>query len=125
MLGWLLILWRFLAVYAWLGGPLYAFDLLKNGDDDLRVLVICSLPVALVLVGSFGLDFTKPARFLVRIGMFGAVALLLLDAFATLCYLFYWPGYREPWLVLSGLAAGFVAALGYLVLARTYLARMR
>ena len=125
MLGWLLIVWRFVTIYAWLGGPLYVFDLVKNGDDDLRAIVIASIPIALMLVGSFGFNFAKAGRVLVRVGLFGSVAMFLLCAFATASFLFYWPGYRNELLVITGLAAGFLATISYLVFARTYLARPR
>ena len=125
MLGWMLIVWRFVTIYAWLGGPLYVFDLLKNGDEDLKTIIICSVPIALMLFGSLGFNFDKRGRLLVRIGLFGSVSLLLLDGFATVAYLFYWPGYRDQLLVITGLAAGFLAALSYIVFARTYLARPR
>jgi hypothetical protein len=125
VLGWLLIVWRFVAIFSWLGAPLYTFDLIKNGDDDLRAIVICSLPIALMVLGSLGFNFEKSGRLLVRVGLFGAVAALLLDGFATLAYLFYWPGYRDPTLMVAGLAAGFLAAFGYMLLARTYLSRPR
>jgi hypothetical protein len=125
VLGWLLIIWRFVAIFSWLGGPLYVFDLIKNGDEDLPSVVICSLPIALMVFGSLGFNFEKPGRFLVRVGLFGAVASILLDGFATISYLFYWPGYRDPTLIVAGLAAGFVAAFAYMLLARTYLSRPR
>jgi len=125
VLGWLLIVWRFVTIYAWLGGPLYAFDLIKNGDKDLPAIVITSIPIALMLLGSAGFNFEKAGRLLVRIGLFGSISLLLLDIFATVCFLFYWPGYRDELLVVTGLAAGFLAALSYLILARTYLSRPR
>lgn len=125
MLGWLLILWRVVAIFSWVGGPLYTFDLLKNGDEDLRVVIFCSLPITLMVVGSLGFNFAKPGRLLVRIGLFGSVASLLLDGFATVAYLFYWPGYRDPMLVTAGLVAGFVSSVAYLLLARTYLSRPR
>ena len=125
MLGRFLIAWRFVTIYAWLGGPLYVFDLIKNGDDDLRAIIITSIPLALMLVGSAGFNFERSGRLLVRIGLFGSVAMLLLNAFATLSYLFYWPGYRDQLLVITGLAAGFLAALSYLAFARSYLNRPR
>ena len=125
MLCWLLIIWRFVTVYAWLGGPLYVFDLIKNGDEDLKAIIFTSVPIALMLVGSLGFNFEQRGRFLVRIGLFGSVAMFLLTAFATICYLFYWPGYRDELLVITGLAAGFVTSLSYLLLARTYLSRPR
>ncbi|MBA3498878.1 MAG: hypothetical protein M4D80_14310 [Myxococcota bacterium] len=125
MLGWMLIAWRFVTVYAWLGGPLYVFDLIKNGDKDLQAIVICSLPTALMLVGSLGFNFEKRGRLLVRIGLFGSISMLLLDGFATVAYLLYWPGYRDQLLVMTGLGAGFVAALSFVVFARTYLGRPR
>lgn len=125
MLGWFLIVWRFLAVFSWLGGPLYTFDLIKNGDEDLKAIVICSSPIALMMLGSLGFNFEKSGRLLVRVGLFGAVSSLILDGFATLAYLFYWPGYRDPTLMVAGLAAGFIAAFGYMLLARTYLSRPR
>lgn len=125
MLGWMLIGWRFITIYAWLGGPLYVFDLIKNGDVDPRALVICSLPIALMLIGSLGFNFEKRGRLLVRVGLFGSISLLLLDGFATVSYLFYWPGYRDELLVTTGLAAGFFAALSFVLLARTYLGRPR
>ena len=125
MLGWLLILWRFVAIFSWLGGPLYTFDLVKNGDEDLKAIIFCSAPIALMIVGSLGFNFEKPGRVLVRVGLFGAVASLLLNGFATIAYLFYWPGYRDPMLMAAGLVAGFVASFAYLLLARTYLSRPR
>ena len=125
VLGSLLIVWRFVAIFSWLGGPLYTFDLLKNGDEDLPVVLACSAPIALMLVGSLGFTFAKRGRLLVRVGLFGAVASLLLDGFATLAYLFYWPGYRDPMLMTAGLVAGFLAAFAYMIVARTYLARPR
>jgi hypothetical protein len=125
VLGWMLIVWRFVAVYAWLGGPLYVFDLLKNGDDDLKTIVICSVPIALMLIGSLGFNFEKRGRLLVRVGLFGSISLILLDGFATVSYLFYWPGYRDQLLVITGLGAGFLAALSYVIFARTYLNRPR
>ena len=125
MLGWLLILWRFVAIFSWLGGPLYTFDLVKNGDDDMPVIIFCSVPIALMILGSLGFNFEKPGRLLVRVGLFGAVASLLLNGFATIAYLFYWPGYRDPTLMVAGLVAGFVASLAYMLLARTYLSRPR
>lgn len=125
MLGWLLVIWRFVTIYAWLGGPLYVFDLLKNGDKDLPVVIVCSIPTALMVIGSSGFNFETAGRFLVRIGLFGSVSLLLVDGFATVSFLFYWPGYRDEWLVISGLAAGFLASLSYIILARTYLSRPR
>jgi hypothetical protein len=125
VLGWMLIAWRFVTVYAWLGGPLYVFDLLKNGDEDLKTIVICSIPIALMLVGSLGFNFEKRGRLLVRIGLFGSISLILLDGFATVAYLFYWPGYRDHLLVMTGLGAGFLAALSFVLFARTYLARPR
>ena len=125
VLGTFLIVWRFVAVFSWLGGPLYTFDLIKNGDEDVKAIVICSLPIALMIVGSLGFNFEKSGRLLVRIGLFGAVASLILDGFATLAYLFYWPGYRDPALMVAGLAAGFIAAFGYMLLARTYLGRVK
>ena len=121
----MLIAWRFVTIYAWLGGPLYVFDLLKNGDDDLKTIIFCSIPIALMLIGSLGFNFEKRGRLLVRIGLFGSISLILLDGFATLAYLFYWPGYRDQLLVITGLGAGFVAALGFILFARTYLARPR
>ena len=125
MLGWLLIIWRFVAIFSWLGGPLYVFDLIKNGDQDLPAIVICSIPIALMVIGSLGFNFEKSGRILVRVGMFGSISLLLLDAFATICFLFYWPGYRDERLIIAGLAAGFLAALSYMLLARSYLSRPR
>lgn len=125
MLGWLLIAWRFLTIYAWLGGPLYVFDLIKNGDDDLKSIIVASIPTALMLIGSAGFNFEKAGRLLVRIGLFGSVAMVLLDAFATVCFLFYWPGYRDELLVITGLAAGFLASISYVIFARTYLGRPR
>lgn len=125
MLGWMLIGWRFITIYAWLGGPLYVFDLIKNGDQDPRALVICSIPIALMLIGSLGFNFEKRGRSLVRVGLFGSISLLLLDGFATISYLFYWPGYRDELLIMTGLAAGFLAALSFMLLARTYLSRPR
>ena len=120
-----MIAWRFVAVVAWLGGPLYTFDLVKNGDEDMTAIVCCSLPVALMLIGSFGFNFDKRGRFLVRVGLFGSVSLLLLDAFATLSFLFYWPGQRDEWRIIAGRVAGFLAALSYLMFARSYLSRPR
>jgi hypothetical protein len=125
VLGWLLIVWRFLAVFAWLGGPLYTFDLVKNGDEDMTALVCCSLPSALMVLGSLGFNFDKRGRILVRVGMFGSISLLLLDAFATVSFLFYWPGQRDEWLIIAGLAAGFLTALSFILLARSYLSRPR
>lgn len=125
MLGWLLIVWRFVTIYAWLGGPLYVFDLVKNGDRDLPVVVVSALPIALMLLGSAGFNFEKAGRFLVRVGLFGSISLLLVDVFATVAYLFYWPGYRDELLVITGLAAGYLAAASYILLARTYLSRPR
>jgi hypothetical protein len=125
VLGWLLIAWRFLTIYAWLGGPLYVFDLIKNGDDDLKSIIVASIPTALMLIGSAGFNFEKAGRLLVRIGLFGSVAMVLLDAFATVCFLFYWPGYRDELLVITGLAAGFLASISYVIFARTYLGRPR
>jgi len=125
VLGWLLIAWRFVTIYAWLGGPLYLFDLIKNGDDDLKSIIITSIPIALMLIGSAGFNFEKAGRLLVRIGLFGSVAMFLLVAFATVCYLFYWPGYRDELLVVTGLAAGFLTTISYVILARTYLSRPR
>lgn len=122
MLGWLLIVWRFVTIYAWLGGPLYVFDLIKNGDQDLKAIVIASLPIALMLVGSFGFS---GARVLVRIGLFGTVSMFLLCGFATVAYLFYWPGQRDALLVITGLVAGFLSTISYGLFARTYLARPR
>jgi hypothetical protein len=57
--------------------------------------------------------------------LFGAVALLLMNIFATVCHLFYWPGYRNETMLVAGFVAGFVAAVSYLLLARTYLSRPR
>mgnify|MGYP003483222186 CR=1 FL=1 len=125
MLGWLLIAWRFLTIYAWLGGPLYVFDLIKNGDDDLPSIIITSIPIALMLIGSAGFNFEKAGRLLVRIGLFGSVAMFLLCGFATVSHLFYWPGHRAELLVITGLVAGFVATISYAIFARTYLARPR
>ena len=125
MLGWMLIAWRFVTIYAWLGGPLYVFDLLKNGDDDLKTIIFCSVPIALMLIGSLGFNFEKRGRLLVRIGLFGSISMILLGGFATVAYLFYWPGYRDQLLVITGLAAGFIAAFSYIIFARTYLARPR
>jgi hypothetical protein len=125
VLGWLLIAWRFITVYAWLGGPLYVFDLIKNGESDPKAIVFTSLPIALMLFGSLGFNFEKRGRLLVRVGLFGSVSLLLLDAFATICFLFYWPGYRDELLIITGLGAGFIAALSYLLFARQYLNRPR
>jgi hypothetical protein len=125
VLGWLLILWRFIAIFSWMGAPLYTFDLLKNGDEDLKAIVFCTVPIALMVIGSLGFNFEKRGRFLVRIGLFGAVSALLLNAFATICHLFYWPGYRNELLLIAGLVAGFVASLSYLLLSRTYLSRPR
>lgn len=125
VLGWLLIFWRFVAVFAWLGGPLYTFDLVKNGDQDMTAIVFCSLPIALMVIGSLGFNFEKSARYLVRVGLFGSIALLLLDAFATISFLFYWPGYRDERLIIAGLIAGFLAAASYILLARSYLSRPR
>jgi hypothetical protein len=123
VLGWLLIFWRFVAIFSWLGAPLYTFDLIKNGDEDYPAIVICSSPIALMIIGSLGFNFQKPGRLLVRVGLFGSVAHVLLVAFATISYLFYWPGYRDELLIVSGLIAGAVAALSYMLLARTYLSR--
>lgn len=125
VLGWLLIVWRFVTIFAWLGGPLYTFDLVKNGDDDMTALVSCSLPIALMIIGSLGFNFEKRGRILVRVGMFGSILLLLLDAFATFSFLFHWPGQRDERLIIAGLVAGFLAALSYIVLARSYLSRPR
>jgi hypothetical protein len=120
-----MIVWRFVAVYAWLGGPLYVFDLIKNGDEDLKAIVIASVPTALMLVGSLGFNFAKSGRLLVRVGLFGSVAMFLLCGFATISHLFYWPGHRAELLVITGLVAGFVATISYAIFARTYLARPR
>lgn len=125
MLGWLLIVWRFVTIFSWLGGPLYTFDLVKNGDKDLPMIVICSVPISLMVLGSTGFNFERARRFLVRVGVFGSVSLLMMNAFATISYLFYWPGYRDQWLVVSGLVAGFVCAVSYILLARSYLSRPR
>jgi hypothetical protein len=125
VLGWLLIVWRFLAVFAWLGGPLYTFDLVKNGDEDMTALVCCSLPSALMVLGSLGFNFDKRGRILVRVGMFGSISLLLINAFATVSCLFFWPGERKASVLVAGLIAGFLAALWYLLLARSYLSRPR
>jgi hypothetical protein len=125
VLGWLMIVWRFVTVYAWLGGPLYVFDMIKNGDEDIKAIVIASVPTALMLVGSLGFNFDKSGRLLVRVGLFGSVAMFLLCGFATVSYLFYWPGQRADLLVITGLAAGFLATISYAMFARTYLARPR
>jgi hypothetical protein len=123
VLGGMLIVWRFVAMVSWLGGPLYLFDLLKNGDDDLPVAAICTAPIALMMVGSFGFNASRIGRTLVRFGMFGSVSMLLLDCFATACFVFYWSGDRDEHIIIAGLAAGFIAAGSYLALARTYLSR--
>jgi hypothetical protein len=125
VLGWLIIVWRFVVVVAWLGGPLYTFDLVKNGDEDMTAIICCSLPIALMMIGSFGYNFQKAGRVLVRVGLFGSISLLLLDAFATVSFLFYWPGQRDERLIIAGLVAGFVAALSFIMLARSYLSRPR
>src|SRR5687767_5290519 len=108
-----------------MGAPLYTFDLIKNGDEDLPAIVICSLPIALMVLGSTGFNFERASRFLVRVGLFGAIAHLLLNAFATISFLYYWPGYREPMLITAGLIAGGVTALAFILLARSYLSRPR
>ncbi len=123
MLGRLLIVWRFVAIFSWIGAPLYTFDLIKNGDEDVKAVVLCSIPIALTVLGSAGFNFERAGRFLVKIGLFGAVSLLLLNIFATLCHLFYWPGYRDETMLIAGLVAGFLASISYLMLARTYLSR--
>jgi hypothetical protein len=124
VLGLLMIVWRFVAVFAWLGGPLYTYDLVKNGDNDTTVLVVSTLPIVFMVNGSLGFNWRR-GRILVRVGMFGSISLLLINAFATVSFLFFWPGERKASVLVAGLVAGFLAALWYLLLARSYLSRPR
>jgi predicted MFS family arabinose efflux permease len=124
VLGLLMIVWRFVAVFAWLGGPLYTYDLVKNGDNDTTVLVVSTLPIVFMVNGSLGFNWRR-GRILVRVGMFGSISLLLINAFATVSCLFFWPGERKASVLVAGLIAGFLAALWYLLLARSYLSRPR
>jgi hypothetical protein len=124
VLGLLMIVWRFVAMFAYLGGPLYTYDLVKNGDNDTTVLVVSTLPIVFMVNGSLGFNWRR-GRILVRVGMFGSISLLLINAFATVSFLFYWPGERKESVLIAGLIAGFLAALWYLLLARTYLSRPR
>jgi hypothetical protein len=124
VLGLLMIVWRFVAVFAWLGGPLYTYDLVKNGDNDTTVLVVSTLPIVFMVNGSLGFNWRR-GRILVRVGMFGSISLLLINAFSTVSCLFFWPGERKASVLVAGLIAGFLAALWYLLLARSYLSRPR
>jgi len=122
-----LLVIRLLAIASSVGGPLYVYDLLKASPKDLRMFAICFAPIAMMVLGS--LAFGDPpsdrlARLAVRVGLFGAIALVLIDAYTV------WSvarGGTHPNLlmILVGTAIGGVTSVLYVLLARAFLTRPR
>lgn len=122
-----LLVVRLLALASAAGGPLYVYDLLKASPQDWRLFAICFAPVGLMVFGS--LAFGDPpsstfARLSVRLGLFGAMALLILDAF-TAWSLVRGGTHPNLSLIVAGTAIGALASALYILLARAFLSRPR
>lgn len=122
-----LLVLRLLALLSAAGGPLYLYDDLKRAPQDWQILGFCFAPIAMMLFGS--LSFGDPpgarmARGAVRLGLFGAVALALMNAY-TVFGMITRPAHPNQLMILAGVTVGFFASAAYTLLARTFLARPR
>ncbi len=116
---------RVLVLLSSAGGPLYLYDLLASGPRDIRIFAFCFAPVALMLLGSLSIGDPPSARltrFWVRLGLFGAIALALMNAF-TIYFLINGESHRYPVVIIAGVAVGALASVLYGMLARAFLNR--
>lgn len=118
---------RLLAPASAVGGPLYVYDLMKAAPHDLRMLAFCFAPVALMTLGalSFGAPpSVRRARLAVRAGLFGALLLVLINAFTAWSLANGGTHALRP-LIVAGTATGALASVLYILLARAFLTRPR
>ncbi|MDQ3370828.1 MAG: hypothetical protein M3680_35870 [Myxococcota bacterium] len=118
---------RLLALASAAGGPLYLYDQLKRGPQDWRIFAFCFAPIAMMIFGS--LSFGDPpgartVRVAVRLGLFGAIALAMMNAY-TAYRLVTGPLPERFLLILAGMAVGFLTSGLYIELARRFLGRPR
>lgn len=120
-----LLVIRLLALLSAVGGPLYLYDLLAIGPRDIRIFAFCFAPIALMILGS--LSFGDPpsdrlARFFVRLGLFGAIALALMNGF-TIYSLINGESHPNQVLIIVGIGVGAFTVILYGMLARAFLDR--
>ncbi|MBA3817572.1 MAG: hypothetical protein H0X17_01655 [Deltaproteobacteria bacterium] len=118
---------KVLALVSATGGPLYLYDQLQRGPQDWRIFAFCFSPIAMMLFGSLSFGDppgAKTARAAVRLGMFGAIALAMMNAYTAYRFV-TGPLPKSFLLILAGVAVGFVASGLYLELARRFLGRPR
>ncbi len=120
-----LLVIRLLALLSSVGGPLYLYDLLASGPRDYRIFAFCFAPIALMILGS--LSFGDPpanrlARFFVRLGLFGAIALALMNVF-TIYFLINGERHPNQVMITIGIAVGVFTSILYGMLARAFLDR--
>jgi hypothetical protein len=113
---------RILGLAAFLGGPLFVSDHLRESLGRDPAFAIAFAPLALLLFGTLTAAEEGPdafSRVAVAVGGIGAVGLLAMNAFAAWSLL---SGVTHPnaTMIAFGIVAGFAAVATYAALARRF-----
>lgn len=116
---------RVLALFAFVGGPLFIYDILKRSWDSPAAFVVTFLPVGFMILGALSLgdrDEDRLSAVAAVLGIAGAALLLAQNAYAAYKMI---SGFEHPnqRLIILGTIVGVAGAVMYTHLAIRFLRR--